>query len=415
MFRKVEARHFKCLKRISVKLEAFNILIGPNASGKSTLLDIFSFLRDALNNDVDAAVRLRATSLREMVWQHQSVQHGFELAVEAEIPQEMRINGYDSVRYEVEVGLDDDGSIVVRTENLWLITTTHAKSFAQRSLFPIDMEDTKPIVHPPRAKTPGGYRLIVRKALGGNDYFRSETTGWNITFRLSPRRLALSGVPEDQDRFPIALWFKESLLQHIQILQLNSVVMRQPCPADAPRSFQPDGSNVPLMVAELIADNPKRFDWWLGHLQTVLDDLESIRVAEREEDRSRYLVLTYRHGLKAPAWMLSDGTLRLIALTLLAYLPPRNHIFLIEEPENGVHPRAMEAVFNSLSSVYRGQIFLATHSPLFMALSRPEDLLIFAKLKSGATDIVRGNDHPALRTWQSELPIETLFAAGVLS
>ena len=76
MFRKVEARHFKCLKRISVKLEAFNILIGPNASGKSTLLDIFSFLRDALNNDVDAAVRLRATSLREMVWQHQSVQHG---------------------------------------------------------------------------------------------------------------------------------------------------------------------------------------------------------------------------------------------------------------------------------------------------------------------------------------------------
>lgn len=414
MFRKVEARHYKCLKRISVDLKSFNILIGPNASGKSSLLDIFGFLRDALNDDVDTAVRRRATSLREMVWQQQMVQQGFEFAVEADVPSELRINGYGRVRYEVEVGLDDDGSIVVRAENLWLITSQSASPITQRTLFPMEMADADPIVHPPRAKTPAGYRLIVRKALGGNDYFRSETTGWNITFRLSPRRLALSGVPEDQGRFPIALWFKESLLRYIQILQLNSQVMRQPCPADAPRTFQPDGSNVPLMVADLGANHVDRFNWWLSHLQTVLDDLQSIRVAEREEDRSRYLVLTYRHGLEAPAWMLSDGTLRMIALTLLAYLPPRERVFLIEEPENGVHPRAIEAVFQALNSVYQGQIFLATHSPLFMALAKPEDLLIFAKLPNGATDIVRGTSHPALKVWQEELPMETLFAAGVL-
>ncbi len=414
MFRKVEARHYKCLKRISVNLEAFNILIGPNASGKSTLLDIFGFLKDALNDDVDTAVRRRATSLREMVWQQQLVQQGFELAVEADVPPDRRINGYDRVRYEVEVGLDDDGSIVVRGENLWLITSQATLPSPQRTLFPMEAPDKEPLVHPPRAKTPPGYRLIVRKALAGNDYFRSETTGWNITFRLSPRRLALSGVPEDQDRFSIALWFKESLLRHIQILQLNSQVMRQPCPADAPCTFQPDGSNVPLMVADLSLNHQERFTWWLGHLQTVLDDLQSIRVAERQEDRSRYLVLTYRHGLEAPAWMLSDGTLRMIALTLLAYLPPRDRIFLIEEPENGVHPRAIEAVFQALNSVYQGQIFLATHSPLFMALAKPEDLLIFAKLSSGATDIVRGTEHPALQKWQAELPIDTLFAAGVL-
>lgn len=414
MFRKVEIRHYKCLKRITIDLNAFNVLIGPNASGKSTLLDIFGFLRDTLNNDVEMAVRRRATSLQETIWQQKMALQGFEIAVEADIPPEKRLNGFDRVRYEVEIGLSEEGSIVVRTENLWLIPPTPISPPRQNALFPAESPDTEPIVHQSQSKTPAGYRLIVRKSPGGNDYFRSETTGWNITFRLSPRRLALSGIPEDQTRFPIALWFKESLLRHIQILQLNSQIMRQPCPADAPRTFQPDGSNISIMVAQLKSNHPQQFEWWLGHLQTVLDDLETVRIAQREEDRSRYLVLTYRHGLEAPTWMLSDGTLRMIALTLLAYLPLPEPTFLIEEPENGVHPRAIEAVFQALNSVYSGQIFIATHSPLFMALAKPEDLLIFGKLPNGATDIVRGTEHPALQTWQTELPIDTLFAAGVL-
>jgi len=147
----------------------------------------------------------------------------------------------------------------------------------------------------------------------------------------------------------------------------------------------------------------------LGHLQTILEDLEDVAVGEREEDRSRYLILTYRSGLKVPAWLLSDGTLRLLALTLIAYLPQRDRIFLIEEPENGVHPRAIEAVFQSLTSVYEGQVFLATHSPLITALAQPEQLLIFGQTPNGATDVVRGPDHPALRAWRKEVPLETLF------
>lgn len=417
MFTCVEARHYKCLKKVNVQLGSLNILIGPNASGKSTLLDVFGFLRDTLAEDVEEAIRKRATSLSEMVWQQKNIQHGFEVAVEANIPNQLRTNGYESVRYEVGIGLGDNGEIVVRGENLWLLSSKDEKacSSMQRSLFPLEMDDSQPLVHPAGTKTLAGHRVIVRKAYTGNDYFRSERTGWNITFRLSPRRLALSGVPEDQERFPIALWFRETLLRQVQILQLNSKVMRQPCPADAARTFQPDGSNLPIMVDRLKAAYPERFAWWQGHLQTILEDLENITIVERPEDRSRYLVLSYKSGLTIPAWMLSDGTMRLLALTLIAYLPPKERIFLIEEPENGVHPRAIEAVHQAVSSVYEGQIFLATHSPLFMALAKTEQLLVFAKIaESGATDIVRGSDHPVLRKWRSEIPLETLFAAGVL-
>jgi predicted ATPase len=420
MFRRVEAWHYKCLKRIDVRLDPVNILIGPNASGKSTLLDLFSFLRDALEGDVDEAVRRRTTSLRELVWNQISEAQGFEIAVEADIPKHLRAtNSYDRLRYELGVGLDDaEGTIIVSGENLWLVNSAKKPPPApvplQLSMFPRELDDGNRVVHPARAKTPPGHRVVVRKVSpGGNDYFRSEQTGWNITFRLSPRRLALSGVPEDQDRFPIALWFRQFLRQDVQLLQLNSVLMRRPCPSDAPRTFQPDGSNLPLMVVELHRDT-QRFQWWIGHLQTILEDLENITVAERPEDLSRYLVVTYHNGLSVPAWMLSDGTLRLLALTLIAYLPRQDRLFLIEEPENGVHPRAVEGVFQPLTSVYEGQVFLATHSPLFMALAEPKHLLIFGQTPSGATDVVRGPHHPALQEWRNEVPLETLFAAGVL-
>ena len=415
MFQKIEIAHYKCIKYAAVVPAPFSILIGPNASGKSTFLDSLAFIRDALETDVERAIRKRANTLRELVWLNQA-DKGFEIAVEVQLPTDLKPNGYDRVRYEIGIGLDDHGTITVLGENLWLVNTPAISTPPPPTLtlFPMEPAEGNAVVRPARSRTPSGYRLVVRKvAESGKDYFRSEKTDWNFMLRFSPQRLALSGIPEDQDRFPLALWFRQAILNNIQLLQLNSVLMRRACPSDAPRTFQTDGSNLPIMVKALRAD-AQRFGWWIGHLQTILEDLAAVDVAERPEDRSLYLVLTYRNGISVPAWLLSDGTLRLLALTLIAYLPNHDQVFIIEEPENGIHPKAIEAVFHALRSVYDGQVFLATHSPLILALAQPEDLLVFGKAPSGAAVIVKGPDHPILREWQRETSLETLFAAGVL-
>jgi predicted ATPase len=112
--------------------------------------------------------------------------------------------------------------------------------------------------------------------------------------------------------------------------------------------------------------------------------------------------------------MASDGTLRLLALTLPAYLPDFTGVYLIEEPENGIHPRAVETMVQSLSSVYDAQILLATHSPVVLSVIKPEQVLCFAKTEEGVTDIVRGDQHPNLRNWRHQEDLSVLFAAGVL-
>ena len=182
------------------------------------------------------------------------------------------------------------------------------------------------------------------------------------------------------------------------------------------RGFKPDGSNLPWVVWDLEQHHPDRLAEWIRHVATALPDIESIRTVLRGDDNHRYLMVGYRGGLEVPSWMVSDGTLRLLALTLLAYLPEFTGIYLIEEPENGIHPRAIETVVQSLSSLYAGQVLLATHSAIALNMVEPRDVLCFAKDASGATDIVSGDEHPALRDWKRGEPdLGVLFASGILS
>lgn len=411
MFTRVEARHYKILKRVDVPLEPINILVGPNASGKSTLLDVFAFLQAALRDDVERAVRQRARSLRELVWCGENEAEGFELAVEMALPDEAT-----QIRYELKVGLDDEGALAIHTENLFLIPRqSNPVEPEQQPLFPFELPDEHGMVVMPSKRLPLGWRAIIRRGTSGATNYKSETKDWTTAFKLPPLRLGLGGIPEDAERFPKALSFRETLLNNVQFIQLNSSLMQRTAPADAQRRFQVDGSNLPIVIAELKRTHPPRFDWWLSHVQTFLPDIEGIDVAERPEDNARYLKVRYRGGLSVPAWLLSDGTLRLLALTLIAYLPPESGgLYMIEEPENGVHPRALEAIFASLSSAHGSQMLMATHSALLLAQAKPEYMLVFGKTENGASAIVRGTQHPMLQDWRSDTSLGALLAEGVL-
>jgi predicted ATPase len=231
---------------------------------------------------------------------------------------------------------------------------------------------------------------------------------------LGPRKSTLANWPEDETNFPVSSWLKGFLTDGIEKIVLDSLQMRLASPPGQGYGFQPDGSNLPWVIRRLRDQSPDRLADWVAHLQTALPDLEDVETAVREDDRHCYLRLLYRGGLKVPSWLVSDGTLRLMALTLPAYLNELKGIYLIEEPENGIHPLAVDALYQSLSSVYRAQVMLATHSPVILSVVESEQVLCFTKTDSGATCMVRGRDHPRLPDWHGEVDLGTLFASGVL-
>ena len=397
------------------------VLVGPNASGKTTFLDVVAFLGDLVSDGLAAALDKRTQNFSDLVWGR--TEGSFELAIEARIPGPYR--GYaakpehDTIRYEVCIGPGEDANeVVILAEKVLLIPSRNDAMVCeeQRELFPEEKVIPKTIMTSSHSQA---NQVVVNKKAGGNDNFYPELSAekkkrWAISLKLGVRKSALGNLPEDESKFPVSLWLKALLVGGVQQLVLNSMVIRKASPPGQGAGFNPDGSNLPWVIQELERSAPDRIEDWVSHLKTALPDLEKIRTVERPDDKHRYIVLHYADGLEVPSWMASDGTLRLLALTLPAYLPQLQGTYLIEEPENGIHPRAVETMFQSLSSVYDAQILMATHSPVILSLVKPADVLCFAKTPDGQTDIVSGDTHPALRGWRGETTLGTLFAGGVL-
>jgi len=417
MIRLIEALNFRCLRYIKQPLDRFHVLVGPNASGKTTFLDVVSLLGRLVSDGLDAAIGERSANFEDLLWQRRGDR--FELAIEAAVPEEiqekMAGSRRDTVRYEVGIGTPiDTGELAILAEKV-LLKRRGTTAKKQRSLFPAEMRPPASVI---TTRGPRGTMTLVNKSPGGNDNFYSEVHAkhgrWAPAFKLGPRKSALGNLPEDETTFPTATYLKDLLSTGVQKMVLNSMLIRRASGPGQPRGFKADGANVPWVVESLKTQAPDLFEQWVRHLQIALPDLEGIRTVERPDDKHRYLMLTYRGGLEIPSWVASDGTLRLLALTLPAYLPEMRGVYLIEEPENGVHPRAVEAMLESLSSVYGAQVLLATHSPVILSCSKASSVLCFAKTPQGATDIVRGDQHPKLAEWRGDPNLSVLFAAGVL-
>ena len=413
----VEALNYRCLAYVQRPLQPFHVLVGPNASGKTTFLDVIGFLRDLISDGLDAAIETRTPNPEELLFRRQGDR--WELAVEAQIPdvkREMTQRPYlDRVRYEVAIGRDETGhGFEFKGERLLFKKDTKAET--QRSSFPKPSGAPVSLITPSRA---ANTKSIINKVPGGNDNSYSEThkragRGWAPSLRLGPHRSAFGNIPADEESFPVATWFKDHLSSGVQKFDLNSFAIRRPSPPTRVSGFLPDGSNLPWVIARLRKDNLRKHQAWIRHMATALPDLMDITTIERPEDKHRYMVYKYAGGMEIPSWLVSDGTLRLTALTLPAYLPESQAIYLVEEPENGIHPKAVATAFDSLSSVYGSQVLLATHSPVVLNAAQRDQVLCFAKDENGATDIVLGSEHPALQRWQDQASLGTLLAMGVL-
>ena len=190
--------------------------------------------------------------------------------------------------------------------------------------------------------------------------------------------------------------------------------IRRPSPPTRASGILPDGSNLPWVAARLRKEHPKKYDDWIGHLGTALPDLVDITTTEYLEDRHCYINYEYRDGYKIPSWLASDGTLRITALTLPAYLGYFQGMYLIKEPETGIHPKEISAVYYSLSSLYDSQVFLISYSMAILNAVDANELLFFVKNEGGSTNIFTALDHPVLKYWNREIDLGTLYGSGIL-
>ena len=378
MLRRIQASNFRCLRDVDVKLDrSFHALVGPNGSGKSALLDVVAFFRDLMAEGLEAAISERTNNFQDLVWARSDKLFEFQLALEFDASWLFQeTSTYEFVRFQLAVSEHADNGI---NATVWIDLLQEPAPAGRGYVF---------------QAPPGDNLLVIEYGPGApvrGRYIRTFS-------------------PPDAVR-KAELYLESS----IKTLFLESRVLRQASPPKGRLDgLSPNGSNLPWAIQRLqLADAPQ-FEAWLKHIQTTLPELRSLRIIEREDDRHAYLMIRFADGIEVPSWAVSDGTLRLLALTLVAYLPDAHTTYLLEEPENGLHPLAVETVYQSLSSVCDSQVLVATHSPVFLRCADLDEILCFYKTEEESTRIIPGHERISLADWRDVAGTDLICASEIL-
>jgi len=425
---RIEATRYRCFDKLDVDLGEFRVLVGANGSGKTTLLDIPVLLGDMLlaRTIGDAFLRdrdhraPRATGFRELIFQ--GIGDFFILAIEAALPEQPARDLLEGMtekaraqeerrpthlRYEVRLQLFNETELQVQNEYLFAFPMAHAPA-RDGSAARLHGE-----VNPDRH-----WRFILKREYGGKAEYTPETTkrAKGAASELGPDLLALPRVLyESKLAFPSARWLLSLLTEEAVFFDPNWNALRvASMPGLSKTQILGSGKNAPWLALELQKSDPERFALWKSHVRLALPQITDISIHEREDDHHAYFRVRYGDRYEVPSSGLSDGTLRILVLTLLAYVAKPPGFLVTEEPENGIHPQATEVVLQSLSSIYDSQVIVSSHSPVVLASLNLDKILAARISESGASEVIAGPQHPRLVDWKGEVSLPTLFATGVL-
>ncbi len=166
--------------------------------------------------------------------------------------------------------------------------------------------------------------------------------------------------------------------------------MRQPRPPAEVSDIGVLGENIAPFLFRLRAERSREFDAVKRTLRSIIPTIEALDV-DLDQRRSTLNIHVRQGGRAFSSRIVSEGTLRVLALCAIAVNPWSGPLLAFEEPENGVHPRRIQLIARLLSSLALKsgrQIIVTTHSPLFcdeiLRLAKGSSDFALLNVRSGA-------------------------------
>jgi predicted ATPase len=396
VLRRIAIQGFKSLVDVELELPRLTVLAGPNAAGKSNVLDALQMLArggtqrtlaDALSSPIRGfpaeAFTLPEGGLPALLRQPSA---GFSIEVDLELGASSTNGRQERARYRVGIEIDPDGGVL---------------SVGDEHLVKLG-RDGEPKEHP-RIEVVGE-ELILRR-VGGGGRPPHEPLGANHTL-LSDARL--SGTS-----WPLFDAVREELRGWRTYYLDPGAAMRA---AAAPREVADIGVHGEHLAPFLHGLKARRQPAFAAVRRALRNVIPSISAFDVDLDTTRGTldIQIEQHGTTFSSRILSEGTLRVLALCAIAATAEAG-VVAFEEPENGVHPQRLDRIAELLTSVARrsgAQLIVTTHSPGFVAamLERSQatdaDVGLFSVgMEEGATVVRRQAD---LGLWRQQAITELL-------
>lgn len=346
------------------ELPAMTVVVGANGSGKSTLFDVFSFLQDALLQNVPQAVSRRG-GYRELVSRGQDGPIGVTV--------KFRESGGRLVTYELQIA-NDGGRPVVERERL---------SFRRG-------QTGKPWRFVDFSRGQG--TAITNEAAYGQAGVGEERKEHVLD---DPGVLAIKGLGQFKE-FRVVSEFR-SLIENWHVSDFHIRDARPSAEAGYAEHLSTHGDNIAQVAQYLFEHHPDRFDEVLAKMKRRVPGVQQVEAKPTEDGR---LVLRFQDGsFKDPfiARYVSDGTIKMFAYLVLLHDPKPHPLLAIEEPENQLYPELLGELVEEFRDYARrgGQVFVSTHSPEFLNATRLDEIYWLVK-RDGFTTIQRASESELL-------------------
>jgi predicted ATPase len=398
MLTRVQIDGFKTFEGFQMDLGPLLFILGPNAAGKSNFFDALHLLSRLAWTEVGAAFsKVRGEPL-ELFRRQPAGRPGERIRFVADVLVQPRLRDpfgklvkltHTRMRYEVVVQRKQTGGM----ERLFVV-----------------YEKAESIPEQTDRWRPGG-RVPSRAFRRAFLKYGSPVTWLETVEKKGKQRvLRVPGEPDQPAgeaeatylstvataRHHPQLFALREELRSWRFLQLVPAALHQPSFISDPDQLEPSGSNLAKVLArietETATDVRRR-----GELADLVADLVALvpGVADvqviREEPDARYRIdVTMKEGSPYSSRVVSDGTLRILALLAVLYDPKQRGLICLEEPENGIHPGRLKAVIRRLRALVSNpdteqvdakqplaQMVVSSHSPVVLASVPPEDVVFF--------------------------------------
>jgi predicted ATPase len=375
-------------------LTPFTVVIGKNGVGKSTLFDAFGFVADCLSADVETACDMKQRGgFNRLRSKGQDEAIRFEVYYR-EAPKERPIT------YELAISLDESGRPFVESEVL-----------KQRR----------------KGQTHGRPYPFLRLSHGKGTVWAGEEA---VEVEGEEDRALMSVELTDPRQLGVATL--GTLKEHPRIKRFRDFLKgwylswfypdaARSLPSAGPqRHLNIHGDNIGNVVQFMEREHKTQFKSILQRIAAKIPGIDGIDTLETEDKR---VLLRFNDGAFGDpffAQQMSDGTLKVFAYLLLLEDPEPPPFICIEEPENGLYHKLLEALAQEFRLRATGkknspQIFVTTHQPYFVDALAPEEVWLLEKGADGYSVIRRVSDLEVVKNLVDEgLPLGGLWYSDYL-
>jgi len=387
---KLDIEGFRSLKKVSWAPGDLNVVIGPNGTGKSNLLQFLELISVSAQGRLSKYIQSLG-GMDPIVWDGKATSISFALKTSA-------VGRADGPDY-YSLGLDRLGggsSYRIAHELLANYALLDRGEEAETSKF---LERT------------GASADILDDFAWRSFAVPSESVpeDESLLFAVASPLTTNRAIPQFQEQL-------ESISVYQDLQVGRTAVIRQAAVARSEKRVDPDGQNlIPVLHTLYTGDRDFKRNVDAAMAVAFGADYEELVFPPAADQRIQLRVRWRTLRREQSAADLSDGTLRFLFLLAVLASPSPGAVIAIDEPETGLHPSMLPIVAEyAVDAATRSQVILTTHSPQMLdAFGDTRPTTTVARWSDGETtlSVLDGDE---LSYWLKEYSLGALFRSGEL-